>query len=308
MMLLKGTIDFRGAEARRLVLRIKGGLGNQMFQYAAALGVAIRNEMPLYLDTYTGFARDAYERSYRLQHFNLSSSFLPEHECYDRWQKGRYIRAYRGRREQFRTRWLGANFDSAVHNFRVRSDVVLEGYWQSPRFFADVAGRIREEFRIQSDLSSQTRAAAREIEGEPGSVSIHLRRLHGCSATGKRVSYSSLVCDNEYYGRAIQHLQPFAGSLQAFVFSDAPFQAGDLDLPCPMRVVNHNGPDRDYEDMYLMSLCRHHIIANSSFSWWAAWLGTHEGTVVCAPTNFTPHHGPPVRDVYPSDWTVIQSP
>ena len=72
-----------------------------------------------------------------------------------------------------------------------------------------------------------------------------------------------------------------------------------------MRRLHDNGPDRDYEDLYLMSLCRHHIIANSSFSWWGAWLGAHDGTVVCAPANFTPHPGPHIPDAYPSDWMVI---
>jgi hypothetical protein len=276
-----------------------------MFQYAAALGVAVRNEIPLYLDPYTGFARDAYERSFRLDHFRLSSRLLPQGECYDLLQKSRYIRAYRGYREQFRTRWLGANFDPAVYNLRVRRDVVLEGYWQSPRFFEDVSSRIRDEFRIQHELSPETRAVAKEIEAAPASVSIHLRCLHGCSATGKKVGNSRFICGNEYYRKAVQHIQPFAGSLRAYVFADGPFRSGDLDLPCPMRIVTHNGADRDYEDLYLMSVCRHHIIANSSFSWWAAWLGRHEGTIVCAPANFAPHKAPLVRDVYPWDWIVI---
>jgi hypothetical protein len=276
-----------------------------MFQYAAALGVAIRNEIPLYLDRYTGFARDAYERSFRLQYFTLSSTLLPRVECYDLLQKSRYIRACRGYRERFRTRWFDTNFDPAVYNLRVRRDVVLEGDWQSPRFFADVSSRIRDEFRIQAELSPETRAVAKEIEAAPASVSIHLRRLHGCSATGKRVSNTCFICDNDYYRKALQHVRRLAGPLQAFVFADGPLRSGDFDLPCPMRIVNHNGPDRDYEDLYLMSLCRHHIIANSSFSWWAAWLGRHEGTMVCAPANFTPHKGPLVRDAYPSDWIVI---
>jgi len=276
-----------------------------MFQYAAALAIAIRNGKPLYLDPYTGFAKDAYERSFRLQYFRLSSRLLPQVECYNLLQKSRYVRAYRGYREQFRRRWFGAYFDPAVYNLRVRRDVMLEGYWQSPRFFEDVSSRIREEFRIRPELSPETRAVVEEIAAAPASVSVHLRRLHGCSATGKRLSNVCFICDNQYYRKAIQHIQPFSSLLQAFVFADGPFRSGDLDLPCPVRIVNHNGPARDYEDLYLMSVCRHHVIANSSFSWWAAWLGRHEGTIVCAPANFTPHKAPPVRDVYPSDWIVI---
>jgi hypothetical protein len=182
---------------------------------------------------------------------------------------------------------------------------MIEGRWQSPRFFRDVSSRVREEFRIGSELSPETRAVAKEIEAAPASISIHLRRLHAYSATGKRVSSTVFICNNEYHRQAIQHIQPLARPLHAFVFADGPLRAGELDLPCPMRIVNHNGPDRDYEDLYLMSLCRHHVIANSSFSWWAAWLGTDETGVVCAPANFTPHQGPFIQDVYPPDWIVI---
>jgi hypothetical protein len=276
-----------------------------MFQYAAALGVAVRNRVPLYLDAYTGFAKDVYERSFRLQHFRLTSSLLPRAECCALLKKSRYIRAYRQYRQRFRTGWFDTNFDPAVYNLRVRGDVLLEGDWQSPRFFEDVSSRIRDEFRIRPGLPPQTRAIAQEIESTPTSVSVHLRRLHGCSATGKRVSNICFICDNEYYRNAIRHIQRLAGPLQAFVFADGPVRPDDLDLPCPMRIIGHSGAEREYEDLHLMSLCRHHVIANSSFSWWAAWLGQREGTIVCAPANFTPHKGPLARDVYPSDWTVI---
>jgi hypothetical protein len=75
---------------------------------------------------------------------------------------------------------------------------------------------------------------------------------------------------------------------------------------CPTIFVSHNGPDRDYEDLYLMAACRDHVIANSTFSWWGAWLGQAPDKIVCAPRNFSPYQGMrPLSDVYPSSWTVI---
>ena len=116
--------------------------------------------------------------------------------------------------------------------------MVLEGCWQSPRFFADISARIRDEFRIQPELSPQTLAVAEAIAGAPASVSIHLRRLHGRSASGNRVNnLPSFLCDKEYYRRAFERIQALAGPLQGFVFADGPFQPGDLDLPCPLCVV-----------------------------------------------------------------------
>jgi hypothetical protein len=187
--------------------------------------------------------------------------------------------------------------------------VVLEGQWHSEEYFRDIAPRIREEFSIRPALSAQTQAIAKEIATDPASVSIHIRKLHGYSASGKQVGLPGFRCGSQHYERALNQIEARTGKVHAYVFADGRYGLEDLRLPITYRVVNHNGPERDYEDLHLMSLCRHHIIANSTFSWWAAWLGTYAGTVVCAPKNFYPHFHKlfalPVRDAYPAGWLVI---
>jgi hypothetical protein len=147
---------------------------------------------------------------------------------------------------------------------------------------------------------------------EAGSVAVHIRRLHGISAEGKKVDGryggdAAQVPVSEYYRRSMEHMQQSRGGVSAFVFADAPEWAQEnVHFDCPTTYVSHNGCDRDYEDLLLMAACRDHIIANSSFSWWGAWLGTAQDKIVCAPQNFSPYRDRrPLKDVYPSGWIVI---
>ena len=115
------------------------------------------------------------------------------------------------------------------------------------------------------------------------------------------------VCSGEYYRAALQMVSQKAGiTPTAFVFSDDPAWARDnLDLPCAKVVVDFNGRDTDYEDLRLMSLCRHNIIANSSFSWWGAWLNTHPGKVVAAPSRWFADGHLRNPDILPDGWLAL---
>ena len=296
----------------RLIVRLKGGLGNQLFQYAAARSIAQRNRAPLYLDTITGFAADAYARSFRLHHFAIRAELLPETECQRRLALSRVPRKLRSYRERCFIRWLGRAFDPFTRGLRLSHDVVLEGYWQSERYFQDLAQQLRTELRIVHELSPESQQLAARIRAE-GGVAVHVRRLHGFSASGLKVvgryGGEAQMPVNDYYRRSLDHIGRARGRVHAFIFADAPDWAREnIRFNCPTTYVSHNLAERDYEDLFLMSACRDHIIANSSFSWWGAWLSTAPGKIVCAPKNFSPYRNMrPLRDVYPPDWVVIES-
>jgi hypothetical protein len=295
----------------RLILRLKGGLGNQLFQYAAARSIAHRNRAPLYLDAVTGFASDAYARSFCLDHFAIRAELLPEPECRRRLEWSRVSRKLRSYRERCLMQWFGRSFDPFTRSLRLSRDVVLEGYWQSERYFQDLSGELRRELRIVHELSPESQQLADRIRAE-SSVAVHVRRLHGFSAHGRKVTgrYGGEAAQMpvaDYYRRSLDHIRGVRGPVHAFIFADAPDWARDnLRFDCPATYVSHNHAERDYEDLFLMSACRDHIIANSSFSWWGAWLSTAPGKMVCAPKNFSPYRNMrPLRDVYPPDWIVI---
>jgi len=295
----------------KVILRLKGGLGNQLFQYAAALGIAQRSGALLCLDTYTGFESDPFARRFRLNHFDVHADLLPEEECRRKMAASRIPRKLRSYRERCVMQVLGRAFDPFTYRLRPRRELVLEGYWQSERYFLHVTEQLRRDLRVVAPISSETVRLAERIRGE-GGVAVHVRRLHGISAHGAKVEgrYGgppAHVSLTEYYRRSVDHVRRCRGSASLFVFADSPQWAREnMHFDCPTTFVSHNGPDRDYEDLYLMATCRDHVIANSSFSWWGAWLGQIPDKIVCAPRNFSPYQGMrPLSDVYPSSWTVV---
>ena len=295
----------------RLIIRLKGGLGNQLFQYAAARGICEKNGAPLYLDTYTGFASDAFARRFRLNHFAIHAPMLSEKECRQLLGASYIPRKLRSYRERCLIRFLGRAFDPFTYRLRIGGDVVLEGFWQSERYFRHVSAALRRELTVVTEASPETREMVGRIR-EEGGVAVHIRRLHGFSAHGTRVEgkyggEASHATLSEYYRRSVEHIRSVRGPVNVYVFADSPeWAAENVRFDCPTTYVSHNGQDRDYEDLLLMATCRDHVIANSTFSWWGAWLAQAEDKIVCAPRNFSPYQGMRVLlDVYPPSWVVL---
>jgi hypothetical protein len=114
------------------------------------------------------------------------------------------------------------------------------------------------------------------------------------------------TCSSAYYETAERLLLETSPGAQAFVFSDEPsWAAGNLRLSMPATFVSHNPPDRDYEDLYLMARCKHHIIANSTFSWWGAWLARYPAKLVVAPRVWFQGADHRVDDLIPRDWNRV---
>lgn len=305
-----------------ITVSILGGLGNQMFQYAAAKALASQNGVDLLLDI-SSF------RSYPLRTFMLDRLQVPEIDTTSSRQsldvpiraKNFAIVQWRNRADRFlnRTR-LGArlqpsgiysephfHFDSAF--FGLKSPVSLYGYFQSARYFNNIADDLRKYFQPRESLGTQAWAVAKAIAGADMPVSVHIRRGdYVKSAETARVHGTLGV---EYYAKALRFLQGMIeAKITVFVFSDdAADAAAVLDfLPAESLVHVRGDPARPWEDMALMSLCRHHVIANSSFSWWGAWLNSSSEKTVIAPRAwFTPEE---LRqrntcDLYPPSWILL---
>ena len=295
---------------RGIVVKVKGGLGNQLFQYAAALGVASRNGLPLYVDSFTGFPNDPLYRKYRLDLYPTFVNALTEEQALQVDQSSRLERKLRGYRERFRQRYLKSTFDPAIRNLEVKKRVALEGFWISPLYFDDIADKVRERLRTPLRLSPFATAFAEKLR-TTNSVGLH-RRYFGLERANanKKAGWNpppAYTLGDDYYRKAISHLRAKLGSdLTVYIFSDAPDRAAN-GLPSDVQIEVVNNPERhDYEDLYLLSCCKSHIIANSTFSWWGAWLGQHPDQIVCAPHffgNLEPEKY--LRDVYPPQWTVL---
>ena len=274
--------------------RLHGRLGNQMFQYAAARGLAARLDVPFALDTRRAIHKGegVLTRVFDLALTEPENLPPAQHER----RLGYYIwRGFGLAPKIYREKGLGYN-----PAFETLPDgTYLHGYWQCERYFSAIADDIRAVFVPRQPMSSQNAEMAQRIASGP-SVSLHVRRgdyltvgAHG-------------TCDQTYYDAALAAVTQGLPAPTVYVFSDDPQWAKDnLPLPFEKVVVDFNGPDTDYEDLRLMSLCQHNVIANSSFSWWGAWLNQNPDKRVAGPANW--FSDPKLRnpDILPSNWIRI---
>lgn len=287
-----------------IVTSLKGGLGNQLFQYAIARHLASIHNTIVKMDV-TVFA--TYEHhDYALAAFNLQEHFATEEEIasFTQASANPVKRALRSiLRPGSPTRYVREKdfrFDPKI--LRLPDDVYLSGYWQSEKYFVNVADLIRSEISVKSPQDGLNREIAGRIS-DCNSVSVHVRR-----GTYLLPQYSGThpVCSPAYYQNAVAEMRRRVGDIQIFVFSDDPAWAkGNLDFEAPTTFIDHNGPKQDYEELRLMSQCRHHIIANSTFSWWGAWLNRSHSKTVLAPENWFAGTEYDVGDLLPESWIRI---
>jgi hypothetical protein len=280
-----------------IITRLHGRLGNQMFQYAAGAALAAREGVPLAIDTRRAIHKN---EGVLTRVFDLPLSdpaYLPpaQHARPLSHALWRLI----GRRPRFR-RERGLGYNPAFETWGDHS--YLHGYWQSETYFAPIAERIRKDFTFTPEMSALNREMATRIAAASQAVALHVRR-------GDYVALgASAACDQAYYNAALAAVTAGLEDVTVFVFSDDPAWARDnLDVPFNKVVVDFNGPESDYEDMRLMSLCDHNITANSSFSWWAAWLNRNPAKRVAAPARWVLNADQSNPDILPESWIAIDN-
>lgn len=276
-----------------IITRLHGRLGNQMFQYAAARGLAHRHDGQVALDPRLALARGEGVLTRVFDLPLVTPARLPPSRSdspisYAIWRTT--SRAFQRER--------GLGYNRQIEDFPDGS--YLHGYWQSERYFADVADQIRADFTFPGFSDSQNAGMADQIAGGL-SISMHIRR-------GDYLTLGAhSLCDQAYYEAALARItETLDGAPTVYVFSDDPEWAKqNLPLPLPKVVVDFNGPETDFEDMRLMSLCDHNIIGNSSFSWWSAWLNANPDKHVAGPARWFGDPRLSNPDILPDRWSTI---
>lgn len=280
---------------RKLIARLKGGLGNQLFCYAAARRLALVSGAELAIDDVSGFARDhVYRRRYGLTPFSIPCRMATPWERFQPLERPRRtIAKLLSRGRPFARRAYveqhGDAFEPRLLDFRARGTVTLDGLWQDERYFADVADTIRSDLRIVPPTDDANLDIAAKIRN-CNAVSVHVRWF----ASGGSTKAAAHNVPPEFYARAVAEMDRVVPDAHYFLFSDEPEAARDLVGLPPDRftLVSHNrGDEAAYADLWLMSQCRHFIIANSTFSWWGAWLGERPGASVVLAPRVAPHPG-----------------
>ncbi|WP_126446643.1 alpha-1,2-fucosyltransferase [Sulfuricystis multivorans] len=292
-----------------IIVRLCGGLGNQMFQYAAGLALSLRHGVPLRFDL------EWFDRVHLHQGLELDRVFgldLPRATPSEMRQVLGGFSHPLARRlvVRKRLRWLlpaSYALEPYFHYWpgfeTLGPNAYLDGYWQSERYFQRHAGSVRAAFRFAVALDERNRTLMEEMAMHE-SVSVHVRRgdfvqdpvvrrVHGVDLTA-------------YYPQALAVMMGRLRNPHFYVFSDDPeWVRGNLRLSAPLTIVEHNRGKNSYRDMQLMSACRHHVLANSSFSWWGAWLNQWRDKIVVAPKQWFKVRDFDTRDLYSPGWIVL---
>lgn len=274
-----------------IIPRITGGIGNQLFIYAAARRLAMKNDTDLVLDSVSGFSYDKdYNRHYQLDHFNISArkaTAIERLEPFSRvrrflkrsWNKKLYIDKRNYIEEE------GFNFHSQLLNLRLRNKVYLEGYFQSEKFFKDCEKQIKQDLLIDPPKDIKNINLFNIIKNKT-SVAIHIRFFDSSIIKSNTNLQNTSNTSIDYYEKAILKIDEHVPNAHYFIFSDQPKNITNylkIDNK-QMTVINHNNSDTmAYADLWLMSHCKHFIIAKSTFSWWGAWLSNNNSKIIIAP-------------------------
>lgn len=285
-----------------VVVGLSGGLGNQMFQYAAGRALALRLGAPLALDV--SWFSDRAERQFGLDGFVVDGRVLRplplppglvrlESRMSRRWGRLRHgVPIFRERHFRFDTR-----FDL------LGRPVFLEGFWQSERYFATQGAAIREDFLLAQPLRISAQRYLDQISTSDA-ICVHVRR--GDYVSNPVAADTHGTCSPRYYSAAVADIADGLSNPHCFVFSDEPAWARDnLTLGVPATYVDANSASEPHWDIALMSACRHFVIANSSLSWWAAWLGNAQDKRVIAPSPWFKDPTKDTRDLLPAAWRTL---
>lgn len=291
-----------------IITKLIGGIGNQMFQYAAGKSLAEHHGVELKLDI-SDFQFYAH-RWFSLNHFNITSQLASDEEISKFIGKSKsksmmIIRERLGRILPLKRRkiYYEHHFHFDEKFFDLPPEIYINGYWQSEKYFKRIGSIILNEFSFREKIEGINKELAEQIQN-CNSISIHIRR--GDYVSNKLTNIMHGVCGIDYYLNAVKYISKNVEQPHFYVFSDEPEWAREnLKTSFPMTFVTHNSGQNDFEDMRLLILCKHHIIANSSFSWWGAWLCRNENKIVIAPKKWFNEYKADTKDLYPDEWIIL---
>jgi hypothetical protein len=282
-----------------------GGLGNQLFQYAAGRYLAHLNNTKLFVDT--SFLQSAFsgtsKRNYELAAFNVASEVADE-KLLKSFHSSEFSKKERvlthlisfGKNKKYKFDEYG--FDE--HLLELRGNYYIRGYFQSEKYFKNIGPEIREELKVKEDFIPKDSELIRQIK-ESNSVAIHIRRgdyirnLSSMDAHG--------LCSKDYYVKSIEFMKKEVGDdVHFFLFTDdEAWVRNEMKWNINSTLISGKTP---VEDFYLMSLCKHIITANSTFSWWAAWLNPNAEKKVILPKHWTNNLQTESIELRPKNWII----
>jgi hypothetical protein len=275
--------------------------------------LSIKLKLPLFLDTTSGFTNDFYKRDYLLNHFNISALEANPYESYVglygkiRRRKDIYLNNFDSIRSINYIREIPDFFDEEMFRLSNNKNIYVEGFWQTELYFKDIATLIREDLKIISKHSEESINLAEMIK-DTNAISLHIRSYDEVPK-----NHGATFLSINYYQNAINEIAKKVKNPHFYCFSDnVTWMTDNLKLDYPATIVNlnlNNCFNSTIEDLWLMSKCKHHIIANSTFSWWGAYLNQNTDKIVVCPQDYI---GPSDqanqfmnKNYYPKEWIAL---
>jgi hypothetical protein len=276
----------------RCIVRLMGGLGNQMFQYALGQRLMADHGCGVSYDTMSAFKNDTYNRRFALGGLDASvaparAQDIPRDANWPSpWH--RLARITRFPLSLGSTRFVYERkpfqFDRRAIT-HIYSKTYYIGYWQNEKYIQPIANQLIADFHLRGQLRQPIRMLINEMES-CRAISLHARRYNDVGRDGKVLIAAQNrygVCSPQYFTEALARIGTPLGSV-CYVFSDdLEWAKANLLLGVPCRYVADVCQCSDTEELFLMTHCQHHVISNSSFSWWGAWLGRNPGKIIVAP-------------------------
>lgn len=286
------------------IVKFNGGLGNQMFQWAFGMALEAKTGVKTVFDM--SFFEKKYARPYELNVFGVN---CPRVEGF--LDKLKLTLLWKFRKKIADNTILGTGFYAEAHFhydnklFSIKPNTYIEGFFQSEKYFEVVKDIVRAAFQFKTKPDSFNQHLIEQISNS-NSISLHIRR--GDYVQKKRYQNLYATCSLDYYKRGVEYIAKTVEDPKLFVFSDDPsWVKQNLDLPYECIFVSNNSGDKSWEDMRLMSLCKHNVIANSSFSWWGAWLNNNPQKIVIAPKKWFNDGKIVQSDVIPQEWIRLEN-
>lgn len=293
-----------------IISKLIGGLGNQMFQFATGLALAKHLNMPYRIDIkllnkynrHNGYQLNEifdfnfeianYLELWSLLKFKTYSVINESVEKVNPYAFDSNVRVFRE---------YSHNYINDFEN--INKPCYISGYWQSEKYFEEFDSEIRKIFAFKNDLSGLNKKHENEILNSD-SVSIHVRR--GDYLSNASAAKFHGICELDYYQKAIKIISNKIKNPTYFIFSDdVEYIVNNFSFLENYRIIDNNQGLESYNDLRLMALCKHHIIANSTFSWWGAWLANHKNQIVIAPEKWFIGSTEIMKDIYCKNWMKL---
>ena len=307
---------------KKIIIRISNELGNQMFMYASALGMANKLDMDIIIDNESAYKSKKNISKYGLNNFSITSVIAPDSKKslgiygYIKRKILKKINPYIKNKVIFiepKNTEKITRYNEEIYNLKLSENVFVEGYFESEKYFVDIKDKISSEFKFLNEAKYQKSAYFNEIN-KSNSVSICLRQnrfIEGINRNNELNKKKSVKYSNEqieYINQSISYMQKNVQKPTFFIWSNDLIGLKNNVFDEKINKVIHDNEftknlDKRALDMYLISQCNHHIVIPSSFNWWGAWLSKKQNKIVCRPND---NHFTDFRinnlDFWPSNW------